>query len=65
MPPKKKSDARGGVPKPGTKQAKAAAERTAESAKKAKEAYSQAGHWWRIMDGEIAGQFDVRTLPET
>jgi hypothetical protein len=35
MPPKKKSDARGGAPKPGTKQAKAAAERTAESAKKA------------------------------
>lgn len=33
MPPKKKSDARGGAPKPGTKQAKAAAERTAESAK--------------------------------
>ncbi|CBF86255.1 hypothetical protein AN2138.2 [Aspergillus nidulans FGSC A4] len=37
MPPKKKSDARGGVPKPGTKQAKAAAERTAESAKKAQQ----------------------------
>lgn len=35
MPPKKKSDARGGAPTPGTKQAKAAAERTAESAKKA------------------------------
>ncbi|KAL5337773.1 P-loop containing nucleoside triphosphate hydrolase protein [Aspergillus crustosus] len=35
MPPKKKSEARGGVPKPGTKQAKAAAEKTAESAKKA------------------------------
>jgi predicted lipid-binding transport protein (Tim44 family) len=35
MPPKKKTDARGGVPKPGTKQAKAAAEKTAESAKKA------------------------------
>ncbi|KAL4912272.1 P-loop containing nucleoside triphosphate hydrolase protein [Aspergillus aurantiobrunneus] len=34
MPPKKKSDARKGAPKPGTKQAKAAAERTAESAKK-------------------------------
>ncbi|KAL6239719.1 hypothetical protein BDW75DRAFT_102140 [Aspergillus navahoensis] len=34
MPPKKKSDARGGAPKPGTKQAKAAAERTADSAKK-------------------------------
>ncbi|ODM19562.1 hypothetical protein SI65_04547 [Aspergillus cristatus] len=32
MPPKKKGDARGG-PKPGTKQAKATAERTAESAK--------------------------------
>jgi predicted lipid-binding transport protein (Tim44 family) len=37
MPPKKKSDARGGTPKPGTKQAKAAAERTAESAKKAQQ----------------------------
>ncbi|KAL3436189.1 P-loop containing nucleoside triphosphate hydrolase protein [Aspergillus tetrazonus] len=37
MPPKKKSDARGGVPKPGTKQAKAAAERTVESAKKAQQ----------------------------
>ncbi|KAL4787915.1 P-loop containing nucleoside triphosphate hydrolase protein [Aspergillus varians] len=37
MPPKKKSDARGGVPKPGTKQAKAAAERTAEIAKKAQQ----------------------------
>ncbi|RDW78610.1 RNA helicase [Aspergillus mulundensis] len=37
MPPKKKSDARGGAPKPGTKQAKAAAERTAESAKKAQQ----------------------------
>ncbi|KAL2856998.1 P-loop containing nucleoside triphosphate hydrolase protein [Aspergillus pseudodeflectus] len=35
MPPKKKTDARGGVPKPGTKQAKAAAEKTAENAKKA------------------------------
>ncbi|KAL2829243.1 P-loop containing nucleoside triphosphate hydrolase protein [Aspergillus cavernicola] len=29
MPPKKKTDARGGVPKPGTKQAKAAAEKSA------------------------------------
>ncbi|KAL4807655.1 P-loop containing nucleoside triphosphate hydrolase protein [Aspergillus unguis] len=38
MPPKKKSDARGGAPKPGTKQAKAAAERTAESAKKPQQA---------------------------
>ncbi|KAL4878867.1 P-loop containing nucleoside triphosphate hydrolase protein [Aspergillus karnatakaensis] len=38
MPSKKKSDARpGGVPKPGTKQAKAAAEKTAESAKKAQQ----------------------------
>ncbi|KAL4742794.1 P-loop containing nucleoside triphosphate hydrolase protein [Aspergillus similis] len=37
MPPKKKSDARGGAPKPGTKQAKVAAERTAESAKKAQQ----------------------------
>ncbi|KAL4990853.1 P-loop containing nucleoside triphosphate hydrolase protein [Aspergillus falconensis] len=37
MPPKKKSDARGGAPKPGTKQAKAAAERTAESTKKAQQ----------------------------
>ncbi|KAL4980076.1 P-loop containing nucleoside triphosphate hydrolase protein [Aspergillus desertorum] len=37
MPPKKKSDARGGAPKPGTKQAKAAAERMAESAKKAQQ----------------------------
>ncbi|KAL4923942.1 RNA helicase [Aspergillus undulatus] len=34
MPPKKKSDARGGAPKPGTKQAKAAAE---ENAKKAQQ----------------------------
>ena len=34
MGPKKKSDARGG-PKPGTKQAKAAAEKSAETAKKA------------------------------
>lgn len=34
MGPKKKGDARGG-PKPGTKQAKATAERTAESAKAA------------------------------
>jgi hypothetical protein len=33
MGPKKKGDARGG-PKPGTKQAKAAAERSAETAKK-------------------------------
>ncbi|KAI9373677.1 P-loop containing nucleoside triphosphate hydrolase protein [Aspergillus egyptiacus] len=37
MPPKKKTDARGGAPKPGTKQAKAAAEKTAESAKKAQQ----------------------------
>ncbi|KAL4958054.1 P-loop containing nucleoside triphosphate hydrolase protein [Aspergillus filifer] len=38
MPPKKKSDARGGAPKPGTKQAKAAAEKSAaESAKKAQQ----------------------------
>ncbi|RMJ27522.1 DEAD DEAH box helicase [Aspergillus sp. HF37] len=36
MGPKKKGDARGG-PKPGTKQAKAAAEQTAESAKKPQE----------------------------
>ncbi|GKZ30193.1 hypothetical protein AbraIFM66950_008142 [Aspergillus brasiliensis] len=35
MAPKKKNDARGGAPKPGTKQAKAAAERSAETAKKA------------------------------
>ncbi|KAL2862751.1 RNA helicase [Aspergillus lucknowensis] len=35
MPSKKKSDARGGAPKPGTKQAKAAGERAAENAKKA------------------------------
>lgn len=35
MPPKKKNDARGGAPKPGTKAAKAAAERSAETAKKA------------------------------
>ncbi|KAF7585860.1 hypothetical protein BBP40_009961 [Aspergillus hancockii] len=37
MAPKKKADARGGCPKPGTKQAKAAAEKTAaaEAAKKA------------------------------
>ncbi|KAL5000309.1 P-loop containing nucleoside triphosphate hydrolase protein [Aspergillus recurvatus] len=41
MPPKKKSDARGGAPKPGTKQAKAAAERTAESAKKAQQPADQ------------------------
>jgi ATP-dependent RNA helicase DHX57 len=37
MGPKKKPDARG-VPKPGTKQAKAAAERSAENAKKAQAA---------------------------
>lgn len=35
MAPKKKNDARGGAPKPGTKSAKAAAERSAETAKKA------------------------------
>lgn len=34
MGPKKKNDARGGGPKPGTKQAKAAADRSAEDAKK-------------------------------
>lgn len=37
MGPKKKGDARGG-PKPGTKQAKAAAEQTADSAKKPQDA---------------------------
>lgn len=37
MGPKKKGDARGG-PKPGTKQAKAAADRTTESAKKPQDA---------------------------
>lgn len=35
MPPKKKGDARGGGPKPGTKQAKSAAEQAAESSKAA------------------------------
>ncbi|PYH44010.1 RNA helicase [Aspergillus saccharolyticus JOP 1030-1] len=38
MGPKKKSENRGGAPKPGTKQAKAAAERSAETAKKAQTA---------------------------
>ncbi|KKK25471.1 hypothetical protein ARAM_006006 [Aspergillus rambellii] len=41
MGPKKKSDARGGVPKPGTKQAKAAAEKASETAKKAPPAEEQ------------------------
>lgn len=69
MPPKKKASNPGG-PKPGTKQAKAAAEikdkdkKAAAVPEEPKKTNREGGYWRRIMDGQTTRQYALRALPK-